>query len=531
MNTITALIIIGILSVNLPAEELPRIELPAYVISGVEKATTLRGTRLPTAVKSSLSIPGSVKSVRPEFTSTPVWQPLSKPSIIAKPAMGNWGINIGGGAFNLFRQNGYFIHTGEGVTRRGTISFLQPPHRIPAGTLSEWHIEYGEVRYPRKNLMLHPSVSFTSREYTLLTDYNNFQSIRSDLVLKLFVQSFQTTVGSFTGRLQLSGMKYSSTQDLDGFHGQIDGLHSLSLGEGFLESGIFYGSENIDVDDNRLQLARLSVKYRMQLRERIVVSFGGSAYLGNDIRGVSVQGARPQLDIESGLPFDGTVSLKYNPLSRLTSSKDMIFRSPVLDSGARGYISEEINRLSLDYNYNIVSSLVTDVGFSVGGFLTDARHIIFAVPDSSDVWYPSARRLSGTGLKLDCYYSDISGVSVNLHMKYEEAQTDGLETGDQAPQIPKTSVTVSTAFPMSLFTLRNDLEWSGESPVDFEGKQHRPERFVWNASVNHEFNRGIGVEVGVENILNVEYYEYPRYDMPPLTVYIGFYIGNNWRER
>ncbi|NQT34958.1 TonB-dependent receptor [bacterium] len=531
--TITAFIILWILAFArmTRAEELPRIELPAYIISGVEKATTLRGTRLPTTVESSLSIPGSVNSIRPKLTSIPVWQPPSKPSLIVKPVPGYWRADTRGGAFRLFGLNGSLINAEQGVSRRGTIAYLQPPHRIAAGFQSGWRIQYDEVRYLGENTAIQPRISFTRREYTLLVDTSDYKSIRSDLALNLLVQSFHTSIGSFTGRLHLSGMNYSSKQDLSGFHGQLDGLHCIALGEGFLESGIFYGSESIDTDDDRLQLARLSIKYRMQPRERIVVSVGGSAYLGNDISGVSVQGVRPQLEIESGLPFDGTVSLKYNPLSRLVSYRDELSRSPVLDSEARGYISEEIDRLSLDYNYNIASSLVTDVGFSIGGFLTDARHIIFAVPDSAGKWYPSARRLSSRGLELDCYYNDVSGVSVNLHMKYEEAQTDGFETGDQAPQIPKTSVTVSTAFPMSLFTLRNGLEWSGESPVDFEGEGYRPDRLIWNASVDHEFNRGIGVEVGVENILNVEYYDYPRYDMPPLTVYIGFYFGNNWRER
>ncbi len=531
-NTITAFIILCILSVNLHAEELPRIELPAYIISGVEKATTLSGTRLPTTVESSLSIPGSVNSVRPKLTSIPVWQPPSKPSIIEKPAQGYWRANTRGGAFRLFGLNGCLIRAGQGVTRRGTIAYLQPPHRIVAGFQSGWQVQFDEVRYLGENTTIQPRISFTRRENTLLANSSDYKSIRSDLALNLFIQSFQSASWrTFDWRLFLSGMDYSSQQDLRGFHGQLDGQHSIALGKGFLESGIFYGSESIDEDNDRLQLTRLSVKYRMQSRERIVVSVGGSAYLGNDVNGVSVQGVRPQLEIESGLPFDGTVSLKYNPLSRLTSSKGVLFRSPVLDSEARGYISEEINRLSLKYNYNIASSLITDVGFSVGGFLTDARHVIFAVPDNAGKWYPSARRLSSRGLELDCYYNDVSGVSVNLHAKYEDAQTDGLETGDQAPQIPNTSVTVSTVFPMSLFTLRHDLEWSGESPVDFEGKRHRPDRFIWNASVDHEFNRGIGVEIGVENILNVGYYDYPRYDMPPLTVYIGFYYGNNWCER
>ena len=531
-NTITAFIILWILAFArmTRAEELPRIELPAYIISGVEKATTLSGTRLPTTVESSLSIPGSVNSTRPKLTSIPVWQPPSKPSIIVKPAPGYLRASIRGGAFRLFGLNGCLIHAEQGVTQRGTIAYLQTPHRIAAGFQSGWRVQFDEVRYLGENITIQPRINFTHREYTLLANSSDYKSIRSDLALNLFVQSFQTGIGSFDGRLFLSGMNYSSEQDLRGFHGQLDGLHCMALGGGFLESGIFYSSESIDEDNDRLQLARLSVKYRMQPRERIVVSFGGSTYLGNDINGVSVQGARPHLEIESGLPFDGTVSLKYNPLSRLTSSKEVLFRSPVLDSEARGYISEEIDRLSLDYNYNIASSLVTDVGFSVGGFLTDARHIIFAVPDSAGKWYPSARRLSSRGLELDCYYNDVFGVLIDLYMKYEKAQTDGLETGDQAPLIPKTSVTVSTAFPMSLFTLRNDLEWSGESPVDFEGELHRPDRFIWNASVDREFNRGIGMEVGVENMLNVEYYDYPRYDMPPLTVYIGFYYGNNLRR-
>lgn len=504
--------------------ELPQIEMPEYIISGIEKATRLEGNRLLTSITSTMSVPGATAHYRPELIALPTWTPPSRKTLTTRLKPLLWSIGTTGGGFGMAAVSGDIIYNRMKVTRRANAAFHRPPRRINAGELSVLNAEYGEIHRISEKFSIFPGITYDQKEYTLLNGNGGFETRRSDLMLSLFVEPVMTPVGSFAGYIGGGGWEYSSLDDLSGRVGSFRLRHDLPAWSGRFEDELYYAAEEITNDDNHLQLIKFSTVYSLLLHSNISTAAGGVFYTGSTVDGGSVQGVQPHVKIEIRMPLQSILALTYRPSPEFHSFGNNLDIYPVLDTAVRGYITEDVSRLALRYSMFMNSGLE----LSVDGFRNETRHVTFAIPipDTVDKWRPVSRRLSSKGFELKCEFRLRGLTSIGIFGRVEDARTSGAGQGDEATQIPESYAGFAWTQPLSWLTLKTDLTWCSSAPVDFTGATRRPERTLWNFSLFRAFNMGVSAELGVNNILNAAYYNFPHYDMAPSTFYVRLkYMG------
>ena len=235
---------------TLHAADLPEIELPEYIISGIEKATRVRGDRLPTSITSAIVSPDAISPSRPELTALSIRSLPSKPSTDRRLKPGYWNAGISGGGFRMFGVNGCLVYAMPKVTRMGTVRLIHSPHRINIGETYGWRVRYGETHTFKGDVSICPRVTYDFNEFNLLDSLDNHRARRGDLKVDLFLSPWSTPVGAFTGYANWDGWRYSSLSDLSGFTSVFNLKHNLSLATGKLESDVFFGLENVKEDDD-----------------------------------------------------------------------------------------------------------------------------------------------------------------------------------------------------------------------------------------------------------------------------------------
>ena len=495
------------------------------MIIGVEKAIRLEGNRIPASVISVISKPKMSESERPGLSLLQIWTPPSKPTIQKEFSSGYWNTGITGGWFQLFELNGDLIYAKPKVTRRGNATLYHPERRIQAGRKLDVKCQYNELHRLGNILSFNAKVNYETNEYSLASADSCYDTRRSDLKLSMLINPLTTSIGSFTGYTTFGGWTYSSKSKLTGSNTQINVKHNLELYEGALETTLFYSVESNDIDNESLMLGYLTTSYCLSPYPDLLFSAGGTIYTGQSADGQPRSGVAPQIKIEGNLPVGGILSLSFNPTVRFFSSQNTLRQSPVLDPTARVYISEEIFNLTFAYRRYFGSDLEATAAL----FWNDTRHTMFTVPVYSGGWIPVSRRLERLGLKINFDYNIISDASIHLHTQFLQARTSGTGSGDRAPQIPQTTIGLFGTIPHKTLTFRTGLTFESSAPIDFTGYyNNRPERLIWNCSVQQLFNRVITMEMGIKNILNAEYYDFPRYEQMPLTVYLNLVYRGNW---
>ncbi len=510
-----------------PAEgaELPQIELPEYIIAGIERAARLEGRRLATEATADIAVPDLRAAERPGLAAGRIWMPPSRPSLQFEPGRGCWRARLTGGGFQLF---------GAGVEmsgRRGEVSlagrgrFEHSPQRTEAGSGWQVGMDVTAARRAWGQMALAPHAGFSRTTFKLNTDSSEEDRSWSDLRLGLNAAPIYTPLGRLSSRLAYGWWDMSEGGELDGSLVEFGLEQSAGVRDGTVEAALSLASGPVSDGEGDLGLAGFKAAYTCRPVPEINLRAGGYIYIGRSAEDHRREGGGLHFGIEHLPSFGGVATLAWRPQAELVFLRSLMKYWPMVQTSARGRIVEDVARLSLGYRRQLADRLNGRLDFG----WRESRHVPFPVPDSATVRIES-RRLRTLRTSAELEFTFGTGTTVALYASTERARTDGNGSGDRAPQRPPATVGMKGGINLVGCRFESDLVWTSETPIDFDGNTERPARVVWNISSSRNVRRGLVLTAGMDNLLDEHYYDIPGYDAPPMTFYLRLKMGGVWVE-
>jgi hypothetical protein len=149
------------------AVELPPIELPEYIIAGVEQATRITGARIPVGVSARIGVPAESPVSRPKLLTASVWTPPQQPALLLPLGEGSWRSYLGGSGFGKGEAGIELARARSSVSYGAAMGVLKPPNRSGAGAGLDRGIRgliYGRVG---RAGVLAPEIGFGRSSFTL----------------------------------------------------------------------------------------------------------------------------------------------------------------------------------------------------------------------------------------------------------------------------------------------------------------------------------------------------------------------------
>jgi len=511
------------------AVELPPIELPEYIIAGVEQATRITGARIPVGVSARIGVPAESPVSRPKLLTASVWTPPQQPALLLPLGEGSWRSYLGGGGFGKGEAGIELARARSSVSYGAAMGVLKPPNRSGAGAGLDRGIRgliYGRVG---RAGVLAPEIGFGRSSFTLNQAMGGGKRDWTDAYLGFGFSPLSTGAGLLTAGSCLDRWSLSGTGKIVAMRYQLDARHSLPLGSGCLESSVDAVAEPTEQGDDKLGLLQVVTMYRLR-HHSINYLAGFRLYTGAAAVGTPRRGATPVLGLEWRLAGESTVSLVGDPEPNLLSLRSLFRSAPMISDSSRGSILEETGHLRMGFTTLLSRRIRINLNLSH----RSVRHYPFAVPTSVGDWEIEYRRLNLTGAEVQVDYAFDGGAGIGLNANVRKAETkppDGLaitSLGDRAPQFSFASSALEGSVPAGRWMLASELQWESRAPVDFAGDWERPSRVVWNASVNRRLGSGWEFILGMNNILNSSYYDYPGFDQPPFTVSLKLEYHGGW---
>jgi hypothetical protein len=283
-------------------------------------------------------------------------------------------------------------------------------------------------------------------------------------------------------------------------------------------------------DKNSLSKTRLGIVYSQILRPDMRVWGGLVLYKGNTPIDESRHAVFPGAGFEYQPEFGGTFDLAWKPDVDFVSLNELYHRYYMLSENARGSVVENTANLKLGYHREIDPTLKAGISL---GYRNDRHQPFPAYIVSSSVDIPDEgwTIITRTNKSWECDIEAEKNLPWNIDLMtdltFRHSRTNGFGFGDHASFIPPVEAKVSTLVPIWKVQILNDIAWISRTPINFSGDLERPAYAKWDISGAYWLSRNIKTTLGVDNLLNQYYYDIPRYDAPPLTVYLQVQFRGN----
>lgn len=521
-----------LLTLRFAYAELPPIQMPEYVIEGIERAVQIKAEKISSAVEAESSQPGEVARPRPDLGFEFSDQPPSRPGLFAPFGQGYLKVKAGLGMFSQAELGlDYAKRTaeiefvingdGESMPRRTAVGA-----RFRASTDGGLARHIGESQSSEKGLFS-PRLTLATKAYRRYRYFDELQSIDLDnLNLSLTIAPAPARLGTFVGRAAFQPWNYA---DMSFTQSEMRLNHSLSTALGRIESNFFISGEVGSRDRKALQLTALDFAVYRRYNEDFSYYFGGTAWtgyapqrwtiyiLGNaELQETSQprNGLKPWLGITWRAPFGGALTAAYKPQTALNSLRNELEHFPYEIAYRRGSIIEGVSDWTVNFARDINPKLTIDCAFNWRNEL----HTFCPYYASGVNWLLIDRRTKTAEWKVKAESEPLRNLGLSIWGIARTVKTSGLATGSRSPLTPKLSAGLESTVLWHRWTLFNSIVWEDKAALKFDGDATIPSRLVWDSALRMNINPSLDAGLEILNLLDRHNYTYPRFDDVPLTV-------------
>ncbi|MBM3329213.1 MAG: hypothetical protein FJY67_07050 [Calditrichaeota bacterium] len=527
-HTLPVLILVAAIQSKSIRAELPVIALPEYLIEGVERAIRIPAERITGEVDAVLILPDESYAERPGLVVESPWEPPGRPPLIWERSGRRAWITARGGSFGNFSGEGGIGRAASEIEWGAGASFNNPPQRQVVGWRFGWEAKGEASRAIGNAGVVGPQLQFKSHSFrrhrtVSTTELLTWEGLGFDVA----VSPLPVGGGSIGGLLAVDRWATDATKSELILHRED------AFKEGRIEVDLALAGEVVRNEESPLQLTKLDLRYRKPLSRSLVGSVGVLIYGGGTSSGGELipltpgeaaalqndqkrSGYKPRLEIQWREPWDGVVSFSLAPDAELESLGGWTLRFPMMAQASRGTIREEALALRLEYRRQLTRSLEA----ALTGRISDSRHSLFPYHPGGDYWILMPRQLQESGGGIDITLDLGPNAGISVWGEGVQARTTGNLPGNRAPL--KAPFTAGVQVIVSHFgiTASSDLLWRDAAPVDFEGVNLYASYLRWDMSLHRGFGRSFDLTIGVENLVNKEYYNLLRYPAEPLMLYL-----------
>lgn len=498
------------------SEELPQIELPEYVITGIEKAIRISGDKLPVkSVPRSISLRQLQPTNRPELIATGIMQAPTRPDISTVLNEGRLNASITGGQFTMFGGSVDHAKVLESWTLTAESAYDHHPNRTTPGMSSAYSAGISGTTYITEKNGISTHLSFDRSGFNLNDGLSDKSGYISDFQFSATTAPARLFSGRFAAYVSYDKLKIDQYVTKDSDLLALNLNYSTKLASGWLESraSVSYDSYS------DLSLVTLSSGYNQPIWLGWMARISGTlAAAQNSIPGDLTNGYIG-FALEHPSLFGGKVTLLRDSGVEMHYMKALMNRWYMVESAST--VSETTSNLTLHYERDITDRLTGNM--SVASITK--RHEPFPVL-SSGSWNLEPRRigtlLSTARLDYELAYS-LTALAYAIN---DQSESHGISPGTKAVQRPEWRVGSELRYRWQKWSLNNKLEWQSSTAIDFVGLNKTPERLTDNLAVSRSFNDKIELQLGVDNLFNSSFYEFTGYDYNPLTVYLKINYRN-----
>ncbi len=519
-----------VINAALYAADLPVIEMPKYVITGIEQATTLSGKKIPTESSSHFLLPDFNREVRPVIPLDILDTPSEKPILFRLVGGGYTEVGASSGGFGKATGRLASVYEGSLTGYSVNLGMDRYPMRTSSGPKLDGFVNASGLRWIGQEATFTPEIksSFGSfvRNGSLGNETNN--------QFALGLQAGTTPFGLFAGRL--TGKFLFDLTILDNHRNILASHDLLTLGfsreiwQGWLESRLDFEVEAVSVDKGSHSLYSIESIYCRRLGEKLLWRAGLIAYTGKVIpTPVLVAPGTPESRSGAGLiagitwkaASGSAIDFDYLPKPHFETFGSTFSQMMALDSTARGVTVEVPFNLRLRVSH--ILNKTARLRFSYA--LSDERHRSFWMMNSTGNWRTSSRKAHIAISRLDLELEPHQNVLVTLFGVLTKASSSGSGVGANAPFISPAEVGSDVVIYLGKVAINNNLVWKRGSLIFYNGASRSSDLMDWNASAHWSVRPGLTGRVGIDNLLDRDQWKIPSYQLPPLTVWAGI----EWR--
>ena len=530
-----------------PRDNLPEIDLPDFVISGVEQATLVRGDRLSyNALSPEITTPDILISSRPEMSTHSVNIVQSRPEVAINPDRSYKYADVYAG--NIFGGGTKF---GLGTSWKQTIVsgsgwYNSPPRLFEFGESSNIGAHIGVNIKFFSNVILNLSSKYSSTQFHLPEPLllggpdNDWR----DIILSGNLTPLLTTLGSFSGRYKFNHWSLNQFDDNDGNdlsanQSAFSLTHEIYAFKGQFETtfdGLF---EPLEQNSKNLTLlkGKISFGWWEPNDSRLRIGFGLNVYSGNSTDTDEVSGVQPQLKVMWNTIFDGLVFLRWNPNAYGHSLRTIMNDFPMLSNYEGSSIAVDKAKVEVGYEMRIFNS--TNIGFQTTYSNTENYPIID--PIRNERFPLKYVQIESISLNLDIEY-DITGIGEivffasfeRMDCKYPVSHTfvnDEL----QGPFFYLIEPVIMKPFIVGLtgngrwqkWQLSSDLSWHYSTRTVYESLTPIRSHLDWDLAVGYNLQDNIRVSIVGLNILSNDFAIFEYHKVTPFTLMLKGSFGTN----
>lgn len=513
------------------AAALPVIEMPKYVITGVEQATALSGKKIPTLTSAKFLVPESTPEVRPALSLEILDSPTDSPLLLRPVGGGYTEVEAATGAFGFAK--GRFITAGEGdltgyLVAAGVERF---PMRNATGPKLDGFAKGSGVRWFGKETTIAPG--FEANQSTFVR--KGVPDSETNSHFSFCLNASMTPVQLFDGRLkslfQFDLNMLDNRRNLSASHDRLVLDYSRAAWRGWLESRIELEVEAVSVDKESHSLYSIKSIYTEPIGDRLIWRGGLTAYTGNVILQPAFGDSghsenRNGAGLLSGFTWqatsEGTLDIDFWSQPRFESFGKLFREMMLLDSTARGVTVESPVALSICYS-NLLGA-TTKLRLSATTSSERHRPFWIAAPDGN--WRITTRSAKATTGKAELELEPLSRLGVTLYGSFTSATSSGSDNGSQAPFMSPSEIGCDAILQVGKVVVDGKLSLKSGTPIDFSSDLRSPDIAGLDVSAHWLVRSGLTGSIGVDNLLNHRQWEIPGYDLNPMTIWVGI----NWRS-
>jgi len=371
--------------------DLPIIEMPKYVITGVEQATALSGRKIPTEATSRFHLPDLAQGDRPAISLDILDTPADRPALL-RPVGGEF-TEVEGVSGGFGKALGRFATAYEGPQTGYYISAAvdRYPRRTSTGPKTEGSIKGSGVRWIGQETTIVPAIELSNESFVRKDLAGTERNGRFGLGLQVGI----TPLGVYGGRLA-GGFLFDLTmldkhRDILASHDLLTLEFSGASWQGWLESKLRLEAEAVSTDKSGHSHTSIESVYSRLSGERLLWRAGIIGYTGQVIKTpvILAPGAsegRAGVGLLAGLTWQlsprSTFDFDFLPQPRFESFGAMVSLMMALDSTARGVTVEVPFHLRMRVSH--ILSETARLRLSVA--LLEERHRPFWVVTPAGSW-------------------------------------------------------------------------------------------------------------------------------------------------
>jgi len=514
------------------AADLPVIEMPQYIITGIEQATALTGKKIPPENSAKFVVPEVTPDLRPLIPLNIVVTPDERLGLLRPVGGGFTEAQALVGSFGKVLANGLTASESLTTGYKVETGFERFPMRTESGPELEWRAAGNSIHWLGSETTFSPKLFTIYRSFQRRVPTGSVQNSLLEIGLKAGSSPISLFDGSLAWLFQVDLQSLDDRRELSASHDLLQFDYSRNFKDGWLDLRAKLEIEAVSHDRASHSLYLIESIYSAQFDHRLLWRAGLVAYTGGSIAtpvqvSPGVRESRSGAGILAGLTYKmspvTTIDVDVAPRPRFESFGEVFAGQMVLDSTARGVTVEKPVAITarLRNRINQQTQISANVSYS------SDRHRPFLTTLHSGDWSIVTRKASIISGQIEVEVEPTERLGVRLYTGVTTVSSEGFDPGSNAPFITPFNIGGDLLWSVGRFMVENEINWEKGTEIDFNSDSHAPDRLNWDATVHLPIKAGLNAKAGILNVLNRRHWRIPGYDEAPLTLFIGI----DWHGR